>query len=253
MTSTARFLEGQVALVTGGGGGIGRSIACHYAKAGARVVVADLDDDAGAETVRQITDAGGTALFQHTDVASAEDARALVAKALSVYGKLDIACNNAGVAPPATPLAEIDDALWRRILSINLDGVFYGMRAQIPALLDNGGGVIVNVASILGQVGFPGMAPYVATKHAVVGLTKQVAVDYADKGVRAIAVGPAFIKTGMENNLDPEERSALETEHPVGRMGEPEEVGSVVAMVSAPNWTFVNGAYLPIDGGYLSR
>lgn len=253
MTSTNNFLAGQVALVTGGGAGLGRSIALHYAKAGAKVVVADLDDEGGAETVRQITEAGGNALFQHTDVSSADDARALVARAQSAYGKLDIACNNAGVAPPATPMADIDDKLWRRIMSINLDGVFYGMRAQIPALLDNGGGLIVNIASILGQVGFPGMAPYVATKHAVVGLTKQVAVDYADKGVRAIAVGPAFIKTGMEDNLDPASRDALETSHPIGRMGEPAEVGSVVAMVSAPNWTFVNGAYLPIDGGYLSR
>lgn len=239
--------------MTGAGAGIGRSIALHYAKAGAQVVVADLNDDAGAETVRLITEAGGVAQFQHTDVASAKDADSLVAKALSTYGKLDIACNNAGVAPPATPLAEIDDGLWRRIMSINLDGVFYGIRAHIPALVQNGGGVIVNVASILGQVGFPGMAPYVATKHAVVGLTKQVAVDYADKGVGAIAVGPAFIKTGMEDNLDPASRADLDTAHPVGRMGEPEEVGSVVAMVSAPNWTFVNGAYLPIDGGYLTR
>ncbi|GHG97319.1 SDR family NAD(P)-dependent oxidoreductase [Pseudodonghicola xiamenensis] len=239
--------------MTGAGAGIGRSIALHYAKAGAQVVVADLNDDAGAETVRLITEAGGVAQFQHTDVASAKDTDSLVAKALSTYGKLDIACNNAGVAPPATPLAEIDDGLWRRIMSINLDGVFYGIRAHIPALVQNGGGVIVNVASILGQVGFPGMAPYVATKHAVVGLTKQVAVDYADKGVGAIAVGPAFIKTGMEDNLDPASRADLDTAHPVGRMGEPEEVGSVVAMVSAPNWTFVNGAYLPIDGGYLTR
>ncbi|MBY6005631.1 SDR family oxidoreductase [Salipiger bermudensis] len=253
MTTTTAFLDGQVALVTGGGAGLGRSIALHYARAGAQVMVADLDDAAGAETVRLITEAGGTARFRHTDVSKDADARALVAGTLEAYGKLDIACNNAGVAPPATKLAEIDDALWRRIQSINLDGVFYGMRAQIPALIENGGGVIVNIASILGQVGFPGMAPYVATKHAVVGLTKQVAVDYAEQGVRAIAIGPAFIKTGMEDNLDPDSRAELESAHPVGRMGEPEEVGSVVAMVSAPNWTFVNGGYLPIDGGYLAR
>lgn len=253
MTTTTAFLDGQVALVTGGGAGLGRSIALHYARAGAQVMVADLDDAAGAETVRLITEAGGTARFRHTDVSKDADARALVTGTLEAYGKLDIACNNAGVAPPATKLAEIDDALWRRIQSINLDGVFYGMRAQIPALIENGGGVIVNIASILGQVGFPGMAPYVATKHAVVGLTKQVAVDYAEQGVRAIAIGPAFIKTGMEDNLDPDSRAELESAHPVGRMGEPEEVGSVVAMVSAPNWTFVNGGYLPIDGGYLAR
>ncbi|MGG7566803.1 SDR family NAD(P)-dependent oxidoreductase [Rhodovulum sp. DZ06] len=253
MTSTTRFLDGQSALVTGAGAGLGRAIALHYAAAGARVVVADIDDAAGEETVRRIAEAGGTALYQRADVSDPGQAQALVDRAVSAFGKLDIACNNAGVAPPATKLAEIDDALWRRIMSINLDGVFYGMRAQIPALEANGGGVIVNVASILGQVGFPGLAPYVATKHAVLGLTKQVAVDYGAKGVRAIAVGPAFIKTGMEENLAPEDRAALDAAHPVGRMGEPEEVGAVVAMVSAPGWTFVNGAYLPIDGGYLAR
>lgn len=171
------------------------------------------------------------------------------ANATSKYGKLDIACNNAGVAP----LAEIDDKLWRRVMSIKLDGVFYGIRAQIPVLLDNGGCVFVNIASILGQVGFPAMASYVATKHAVVGLTNQVAVDYADRGVRALAIGPALIKTGMEDGLDPASRAALDKAHPVGRMGDPEEVDAVVVMVSALDWTFLNGAYLPIDGGYLAR
>jgi NAD(P)-dependent dehydrogenase (short-subunit alcohol dehydrogenase family) len=246
-------LDGKVALVTGAAAGLGRSIATNYAKNGARVVVADINDEKGEETVRVITDAGGTAAYCHTDASSERENEALVAFAVSTYGKLDIACNNAGIAPPSTPLAGVSAELWRRTLSVDLDGVFFGVKAQIPAMLGNGGGAIVNMASILGQVGFVGLGPYVAAKHAVVGLTKQIAVDYAAQGIRAIAVGPAFIKTGLEAALDEQSRAALDNAHPVGRMGEPDEVGAVVAAVSSDAWSFVNGAYLPIDGGYLSR
>lgn len=244
---------GKVAVVTGSGAGLGRSIARCYAQRGMAVVVSDIDDDAGDETVRLIVDAGGTAAYQHADVSSPEDNEALVGFAVSTYGRLDVACNNAGIAPPMTPFADVSVELWRRTLSIDLDGVFYGIKAQLPALLDGGGGVIVNMASILGQVGFPGLAPYVAAKHAVVGLTKQIAVEYADRNIRALAVGPAFIKTGLEQALDEQTRTELDSLHPVGRMGDPHEVGEVVAMISSEEWSFVNGAYLPIDGGYLSR
>lgn len=246
-------LDGKIALVTGAAAGLGRSIATNYAKGGARVVVADINDEKGEETVRLITEAGGAAAYRHTDASSEQENEALVAFALSTYGRLDIACNNAGVAPPSTPLAEVSTELWRRTLSIDLDGVFFGIRAQIPAMLRNGGGTIVNMASILGQVGFLGMGPYVAAKHAVVGLTKQIAVDYAAQGIRAIAIGPAFIKTGLEAALDEHSRAALDSAHPAGRMGESDEVGEVVAAVSSDAWSFVNGAYLPVDGGYLSR
>ncbi|MEX5261546.1 SDR family NAD(P)-dependent oxidoreductase [Kocuria sp. CPCC 205263] len=246
-------LEGKVALVTGAGAGLGRSIAQCYAQAGAHVVVSDINDDTGAETVQLILNAGGTATYHHTDVSSPEESRGLVQFALDTYGRLDIACNNAGIAPPPTPMAEISTDLWRRTLSIDLDGVFYGIKAQVPAMLRNGGGTIINISSILGQVAFPGLAPYVAAKHAVVGLTKQIAVDYAAQNIRAIAVGPAFIKTGLEMALDEKTRAALDMAHPIERMGKPREVGEVVAMISADQWSFVNGAYLPIDGGYLSR
>ena len=255
MTQNTQTLDGKISLVTGAGAGIGRAIALHYAKNGATVVVSDINEESGQETVNLITEFGGTASFKKSDVSKADDATALVQFAVDKYGRLDIACNNAGIAPPATPLAEVDDALWRKINSVNLDGVFYGIRAQINAMLRNNGegGAIVNIVSILGQVGFTGLGPYVATKHAVVGLTKQVAVDYAAQKIRAIAVGPAFIKTGMEDNLDPDSRAALDDMHPIGRMGEVDEVGAVVAAVSAPGWSFVNGAYLPVDGGFLSR
>ncbi|WP_127128717.1 SDR family NAD(P)-dependent oxidoreductase [Georgenia sp. SYP-B2076] len=246
-------MDGKVAIVTGAAAGLGRSVARCYAKRGARVVVADINDEKGEETVRLITDAGGTASFRHADSSSLEENEALVAFARETYGKLDIACNNAGIAPPSTPLAEVSAELWRRTLSIDLDGVFFGIKAQIPAMLDNGGGTIVNMASILGQVGFLGLGPYVAAKHAVVGLTKQIAVDYAAQGIRAISIGPAFIKTGLEAALDEKSRAELDSSHPVGRMGEPDEVGEVVAAVSESSWSFVNGAYIPVDGGYLSR
>lgn len=246
-------LDGKVALVTGAAAGLGRSIARCYAKNGASVVVADINDEQGAETVRLITEAGGTATYLHTDSSSEQANEALVEHAVRTYGRLDIACNNAGIAPPSTPLAEVSTELWRRTLSIDLDGVFLGIKAQIPAMLRTGGGTIVNMASILGQVGFLGLGPYVAAKHAVVGLTKQIAVDYAAQGIRAIAIGPAFIKTGLEKALDEQSRAALDSSHPAGRMGEPDEVGEVVAAVSSDTWSFVNGAYLPVDGGYLSR
>jgi NAD(P)-dependent dehydrogenase (short-subunit alcohol dehydrogenase family) len=246
-------LRGKVAIVTGAGAGLGRSIALSYAARGASVVVSDVHDESGRETVGLIHGRGGVASYHHADVSSLAESESLVAAAVSAHGRLDIACNNAGIAPPSTPLAEVSEELWRRVLSVDLDGVFFGARAQIPAMLETGGGTIVNVSSILGQVGFLGLGPYVAAKHAVVGLTRQIAVEYASRGIRAIAVGPAFIKTGLENQLDERSRAELDGLHPAGRMGEPDEVGAVVADLSGDAWSFVNGAYLPIDGGFLSR
>ncbi|QAY61708.1 glucose 1-dehydrogenase [Microbacterium protaetiae] len=246
-------LQGKVAVVTGAGAGLGRSIAIRLAARGARVVVADIADEAAAETARLIAEEAGEARAFHVDVTSSADSVALVAHAVLMYGRLDVAVNNAGVAPPPHPIAEVPADVWRRTLSVDLDGVFNGIQAQIPAMVEHGGGVIVNIASILGTVGFPGLAPYVAAKHAVIGLTKQIAVDYAKQGIRSIAIGPAFIKTGLEAVFDDATRKALDEAHPIGRMGTPGEVGEVVAAVAEDGWSFVNGAYLPIDGGYLSR
>lgn len=247
-------LTGKIALVSGAGAGLGRSSALKLAAKGATVVVTDINDENGNATVGLITDAGGSAAYRHVDSSSSQENQALVDHILEKYGKLDIAVNNAGVAPPSTPFAELTDEIWKRTISINLDGVFYAIRPQLNAMLKNPeGGVIINMASILGQIGFPGLAPYVAAKHGVVGLTKQIAVDHAKDGIRAIAIGPAFMKTGLESALTPEDRAALDSLHPVGRMGEADEIGDVVAAVADPTWSFVNGAYLPVDGGFLSR
>ncbi len=229
-------LTGKIALVSGAGAGLGRSSALKLAAKGATVVVTDINDDNGNATVGLITDAGGSAAYRHVDSSSSQENQSLVDHIVETYGKLDIAVNNAGVAPPAAPFAEITDAIWQHTISINLDG-----------------GVIINMASILGQIGFPGLARYLAAKHGVVGLTKQIAVDHAKDGIRAIAIGPAFMKTGLESALTPEDRAALDGLHPVGRMGEADEIGDVVAAVADPTWSFVNGAYLPVDGGFLSR
>ena len=196
------ILGGKTALVTGAGAGLGRGIALAYAKYGAQVVVSDIDDDAGRETVGLIERGDGRARYVHADVTSPDECRHMVAAAVSFGGRLDIACNNAGVAPPSTPLADTTDDEWRRVLGVDLDAVFYCARAEIQAMLRTGGGVIVNMASILGQVGFQGLAPYVAAKHGVVGLTKQIALEYAASGVRAWSIGPAFMKTGLEAALD---------------------------------------------------
>ncbi|HEV7381987.1 MAG TPA: glucose 1-dehydrogenase [Dyadobacter sp.] len=247
------ILEGKITIVTGAGSGIGRSVAEIYAQEGAKVVVSDIDETQGNETVDLILSSGGEALFVKADSSVAEDNEKLVAATVARYGALHIACNNAGIGGPAAPMGAYPVDSWDKVIAVNLSGVFYGMRYQIPAMLNSGGGAIVNMASILGIVGFANSAAYVAAKHGVVGMTKNVALEYGTQNIRANAVGPAFIATPLLKDFDESTIKFLESKHPVGRLGKPEEVAELVLFLSSEKASFITGSYYPVDGGYLAQ
>jgi NAD(P)-dependent dehydrogenase (short-subunit alcohol dehydrogenase family) len=248
-----KTLLNKVALVTGAGSGIGQAIALLYAAEGARVTVSDINEKGGAETVALIRKNGGDAFFVKSDSSQAADCADLVNQTVAHYGALHIACNNAGVGGPIAPTGEYSIEGWDKVIAINLSGVFYGMRYQIPAMLQSGGGAIVNIASILGQVGFRNSAAYTAAKHGVVGLTQNAALEYAPQHIRVNAVGPGFIKTPLLEHMDAAAFKALESLHPIGRLGEAQEVAELVLWLSSDKASFVTGSYYNIDGGYLAQ
>ena len=249
------MLKDKVALITGGSSGIGRAVALAWAREGAKVVVSDVDRGGGGETVEQVRAAGGEAIFIAADVGKPEDCEALVRGAVEKFGRLDIACNNAGIGGPQAPTADYPLDGWAQVIGINLSGVFYGMKYQLPAMLKNGGGAIVNMASILGAVGFAGAPAYTAAKHGVVGLTQAAALEYSAHGVRINAVGPGFIHTPMISALEDNQavNDMLVAAHPIGRLGRAEEVAELVLWLSSDKASFVTGSYYPVDGGYLAR
>jgi NAD(P)-dependent dehydrogenase (short-subunit alcohol dehydrogenase family) len=249
-----KLLENKVAIVTGAGSGIGREIAIKYAEEGAKVVVSDLNEKGGNETVSLIKGKGGEAVFIASDSSIAQSNEALVHETVKRFGALHIACNNAGIGGPIAPTGEYPIDGWTKVLSINLSGVFYGMRYQIPAMLAADGGVIVNIASILGQAGAKFSPAYVAAKHGVVGLTKTAALEYADKNIRINSVGPGYIVTPLlTNTLNEEQMKPLVGLHPIGRLGQPQEVAELVLWLSSPKASFVTGSYYAVDGGYLAQ
>ncbi|WP_235295655.1 SDR family NAD(P)-dependent oxidoreductase [Portibacter marinus] len=248
------ILKGKVALVTGGGSGIGRAVAVTYAKEGAKVLVTDIDVEGGEETVKIIEKNDGIASFFKADVSKPEECKASVEKAVSEFGGLHIACNNAGIGGEAALIGDTGIENWQKVISINLSGVFYGLKYQIPEMLKAGGGAIVNIASILGKVGTPQSAPYVAAKHGVIGLTQNAGLEYGAKGIRVNAVGPGYIKTPLlEENLNAEQMKQLTAAHPIGRMGEAEEVAEMVLWLSSDKSSFALGTYYALDGGYLAQ
>lgn len=249
-----KAMKDKVAIVTGAGSGIGREIAFAFAREGASVVVSDIVEAAGQETAAQIVKQDQRAIFVKADTSKPAENEALVKAAIDAFGALHIAVNNAGIGGPLAPVGEYPLDGWEKVIAVNLSGVFYGMRYQIPAMVAAGGGSIINISSVLGQVGFLNSGAYVAAKHGVVGLTKSAALEYGTKKVRVNAVGPGFIRTPLvEKSLPPEALKALESKHALGRLGESSEVAELTLWLGSDKASFVTGGYYAVDGGYLAQ
>ena len=247
------LLENKVAFVSGGGSGIGRAVAEAYAREGAKVVVADINVEHGEETVKMIKEKGGEAFFIKGDSSSAADNRHMVEVTVSKYGRLDIACNNAGMGGPAKPTGEYEPEAWDKVIALNLSGVFYACRYQLEQMEKNGGGSIVNIASIHGQVAAPNSVAYTASKHGVVGLTKNIAVEYAQKNIRCNAVGPGYIETALlKDNLNKDMMQAVASKSAMNRLGTAEEVAELVVFLNSDKSSFTTGSYIIADGGYTA-
>ena len=246
--------DGKVAFVTGAASGIGAAVARQLAQRGAKVVVADLKLEAGQKIVDEIVAAGGTAVAVAVDVGRADQVEQAVKFAVDTYGALHLAVNNAGIGGAAKPTADYTVEEWRKVVSIDLDSVFYSTKYEIPAMLKSGGGAIVNMASILGTNGFASAPAYVSSKHGVVGLTKATAIDYAKQGIRVNAVGPGFIETPLLNGNSADNTfDALRALHPMGRLGTSDEVAALTLFLLSDAASFITGSYHLVDGGYAAQ
>ncbi|MCK6209585.1 glucose 1-dehydrogenase [Georgenia sp. EYE_87] len=247
--------EGKVAIVTGGGSGLGEAIGKELAAKGVKVVLSDINAEAAERVASEISGAGGTASAIEQDTALKEDSEKVVRYAVDTYGALHLAVNNAGIGGPQAPAGETDLEAWDKVIDINLNGVLYGMRYQIPEMLTAGAErcAIVNMASIHGTVAAIGNGAYTAAKHGVVGITKNAAAEYGPQGLRINSVGPGYIMTPLlENNLSPEILQLLVTRHPLGRLGRAEEVSHLVCFLLSEEASFMTGGYYLVDGGYTT-
>src|SRR5215471_14692570 len=249
-------VEGKVALITGGASGIGRAIALTFAREGAKLIIADMNAEGGQQTVHMIIEQGGEAIFVKTDVSKAIEVQALISRAVETYGRLDCAHNNAGISGGGRALtAEYLEETWQRVLAVNLTGVWLCMKYEIPQMLSQGSGAIVNTASVAGLIGARGLAAYVASKHGVVGLTKTAALEYAQHGIRVNCVCPGVIETPMTARglSDPERRAQIMANEPMGRVGTPEEIVEAVVWLCSDAASFVTGHTMTVDGGHVTQ
>jgi NAD(P)-dependent dehydrogenase (short-subunit alcohol dehydrogenase family) len=249
----SKLFENKVAMVTGAGSGIGAAIAGRLGEEGATVIVADHNEAAARKVAAQIERDGGIAAAVEQDVGDPASVERSVAFALDKFGQLDVAVNNAGITGDLKPLADYSLEGWDKVIAVNLGGVFYGMKYQIPAMLRSGGGSIVNIASILGSVAARDSAGYNAAKHGVVGLTKTAALEYSKDGVRVNAIGPGYIDTPLLQNLDRQVYDGLVDLHPIGRLGKAEEVAELALFLASDKASFVTGSYHLVDGGYTAQ
>lgn len=255
-TNNIYTFENKVAFVTGAATGIGRATALAFAKSGAKVAVVDLNIEEGEHTTQLIKDAGGHALFIQCNVADKDHVRNAIGKTIAQLGGLDFAFNNAGIEGEVAPTADCTEDNWERVLSINLKGVWLCMKYQIPQMLKQGHGSIINCSSIAGLIGFPGIPAYVASKHGVLGLTKNAALEYAKSNIRVNAICPGVIQTPMIDRFtqnDEQTKAQMAASEPVGRMGQPEEVASAALWLSSDQSSFVTGHSLVVDGGWVAQ
>lgn len=254
------MLSGKTALITGASAGIGRAAALKMAQEGAKLVVSDIAAETGEETASIIRAAGGEAVFVRADVSSPADVAALVAGVVERWGRLDCACNNAGIEGRIAPLAEQPIDNFDRIMAVNARGTYLCLQAEIAAMLKTGGGSIVNIASVAGLIGFPGLSPYVASKHAINGMTKNAALEYGKAGIRVNAICPGGVDTRMLDSLAEQATGGTLTTaqmmdplHPIGRIGRPDEIAEAIVWLCCDRASFVTGATMPVDGGFVAQ
>lgn len=256
-----RTLDGKVALVTEAASGIGRATALTFAREGAKLVIADMNEEEGQQTVHMITENGGEATFVPVDVTSGSQIKAMISKTVEAYGRLDCAHNNAGISGSGIGggqralTADYPDERWHQIITINLTGVWLCMKYELQQMLKQGGGTIVNTASAAGVIGGPGISAYVASKHGVVGLTKTAALEYAKQGIRVNCVCPGYIETPMTaaGMNDPKRLERIIAREPIGRVGKPEEIAEAVVWLSSDAASFVTGHAMAVDGGWVAQ